>query len=405
MSRRKKIATAAVSTVTAALVVAGTAGAAQAAATPAAGSAWTSATVPVTDANLLGVAQVDAHTTWAAGFTQAGSAKGPVVAGPVLLTKKDGDPQGWVQTPTAPLPSGTRIRFNAVTSIAPDDGWLVSDDSAQVGGITTEHWDGSAWTLEKAPAPPKTYADSDGLLGVSGLGDDDVWAAGWTFILQKEVTTPEGTDVTTYGEPVVEHWNGSAWTIQKLPNVKDGALNAIDEVSAHDIWATGYDGNDQPLLLHSDGTTWTRVSTPAYTGLDGEFTGITADGPNDVWAVGRTLLTDDDPGHALVEHWDGSTWTQVATPSVAGRLASVAMTPQGVVAVGRTTAASFPGPGADGYAMRYSGGAWHSLGLPAGTLFDPQSVAVSSLGTVTAVGPIADPSQEYIQPMILSRDL
>jgi hypothetical protein len=52
--------------------------------------------------------------------------------------------------------------------------------------------------------------------------------------------------------------------------------------------------------------------------------------------------------------------------------------------------------------MRLSGGTWHSLALPSGTLFDPEGVVGSSSQQTTVVGVVADPTQSEPQPMILT---
>ena len=68
---------------------------------------------------------------------------------------------------------------------------------------------------------------------------------------------------------LLEHWNGKRWTVVHIrhPHTAFDGLNSISAVSSDDIWAVGfvgnYDqwGNDQTanMLLHWDGTTWTRV--------------------------------------------------------------------------------------------------------------------------------------------------
>lgn len=400
MSRRKLLTVAG-----AALVVAGmtgTAATAQAAPVGAGASGWTSDPLPVTGVNLVGVAQPDAQTTWAAGYVLT-QAKGSVHT-PVLLTRTNGG--SWVNTATAPLPAGAGTRFNAVSADSGDDGWLVGDYTTQTGGIVTEHWNGTAWTLENAPAPAVTDASDAEFIGVSGLGPDDAWAAGYAQVVISSTTDPTTGQVTENTDDVglVEHWDGTAWTIQQLPQKAGVTLTTVTEVSATDVWAAGYLDADQPVLAHYNGHAWTYLPTPAYNGLYGEFYSITASGPNDVWAAGRDVETETDTGHGLVEHWNGTKWQQVTTPAAAAQLSSIAMTPQGVVAVGRTTLAPYPGPGADGYAMRYANGAWTSLNLPSGTEFDPQAVVASGADQLTLVGNISDPTQQILTPMVLTGD-
>jgi hypothetical protein len=45
---------------------------------------------------------------------------------------------------------------------------------------------------------------------------------------------------------LIEHWNGSAWTIVPSPNVGSGnnSLAAVAARSANDVWAVGYADKD-----------------------------------------------------------------------------------------------------------------------------------------------------------------
>ncbi|HLJ35922.1 MAG TPA: hypothetical protein VKU38_19850, partial [Ktedonobacteraceae bacterium] len=66
----------------------------------------------------------------------------------------------------------------------------------------------------------------------------------------------------------------------------------------------------QPLIEHWDGSSWKVVASPTFE-HGGQFDGIAATSANDIWAVGygsKQLLT-------LIEHWNGSTWTIVKSPN------------------------------------------------------------------------------------------
>ncbi|MEY9965862.1 hypothetical protein ABIA33_003912 [Streptacidiphilus sp. MAP12-16] len=376
-------------------------------AAPVHASGWTSAALPVTTGVLTGVAEPDDATTWAAGFrwVQQGRVTHHY---PLLLA---GDNRGWKQVPTAPLPTGVDSRINAVSATSARDGWLAGDGSTALGGVLTEHWNGAAWKIAAAPVPVNSpgggtlVGDGSGLLGVSASTASDAWAVGWA---QYDVTTPDPNGgpahVVSHNDGLIERWGGDAWHPMLVPAVATSwVLTAVTEINTHDVWAVGYTGEDQPVLLHYDGRTWTHLPTPHYRGLYGEFYGVAANGSNDVWAVGRVVESETDPGHALVAHWDGHHWRQVPTPAAAGRLSAVVVEPgAGVVAVGRTTLASYPGPGADGYGMRLAAGQWQSLGLPGGTLLDPTGITLSPRGATTIVGVVADPTKSA-QPMVLTR--
>lgn len=83
---------------------------------------------------------------------------------------------------------------------------------------------------------------------------------------------------------------------------------------------------------------------PTNTGYDQTLNAISADGPNDVWAIGEYL---DQVGSTLrwetfALHWNGSTWSDVTMPLVSGSDTSLvyqinsmdAISPTNVWAVG-----------------------------------------------------------------------
>ena len=96
-------------------------------------------------------------------------------------------------------------------------------------------------------------AESDArLFGVSAVSASNVWAVGYT------------TDATTdLAQTLILHWDGSNWTRQMSPTPAgdNGLLLGVDALSANDVWAVGQSGNgpgEVPLALHWDGTAWTQ---------------------------------------------------------------------------------------------------------------------------------------------------
>lgn len=67
-------------------------------------------------------------------------------------------------------------------------------------------------------------------------------------------------------------------------------IRAFWSFSASDIWAAG----DAGTILHWNGTSWTRVATNTHYG----FSGLWAAAPNDIWAVGLGAY-----------HYDGTSWS------------------------------------------------------------------------------------------------
>src|SRR6185437_12870093 len=128
------------------------------------------------------------------------------------------------------------------------------------------------------------------------------------------------------------HWDGLEWTIVDGADTGPGnsLLVSVSGTSSMDVWAVGRfaatndpkTGPEAPLVEHWDGTRWTIVPSPlpeshqrrAGIGL----TGVVAVGADDVWAVGSSwILTTTESGdlastqETLVEHWDGHSWKVV----------------------------------------------------------------------------------------------
>lgn len=95
-----------------------------------------------------------------------------------------------------------------------------------------------------------------------------------------------------------------------------GELYGLAVVSPSDVWAVGT-GDGRTLTEHWDGSTWTRVPSPSpYKGAVDTLTGVTAVSSRDVWAVGAAQTENDT--RAFIEHWNGTRWSVVPVPHVEG---------------------------------------------------------------------------------------
>lgn len=139
---------------------------------------------------------------------------------------------------------------------------------------------------------------SNALNAVATLATNNVWAVG-------------GMSTSKYigSQVLIEHWDGRRWQAT-TPNI-EGELCAISADSPNDIWAVGGGSycslNRQPLVLHWDGRSWQSLST----GINETkilLMSVLALSPRNVWAVGTVGR------EALIEHWDGSSWNRVAQP-------------------------------------------------------------------------------------------
>jgi hypothetical protein len=283
-----------------------------------------------------------------------------------------------------------------------------------------EQWDGGSWTITPGPAV------GVGLNGVLALSQTDVWAVGaggliehWNGTGWVETAAPvyetadlEGlsavsaTDIWAVGgsldisPPVVEHWNGTQWSSVPvpLPSWSNGAvLESVDAIATDDVWAVGIagtkSGTDNPIVEHWNGQTWTAVASPSVSGA-AELNSVSAAGPNDVWAVGRRLRVLH-RSYGLIERWNGRRWSVVASPSVATNLASVTtVSPKDAWAVGVSgsiplydpdSGETWVRPGTPGLIEHWNGHRWTVSASPspaAGSNFEGVAANGSSVWAV-----------------------
>ena len=258
-------------------------------------------------ASVNGVAGISTHNIWAVGSTNEGR--------DTHIRHWNGTDWRTVPGATIPVPSSGARRhgttsLNAVAAVDRADIWAVGrtefEDFSR--GALVEHWDGSRWTLVPVAAGPAAE-----LNGVAAVGAADVWAVG-------RVPTSAG------GQTLVEHWDGAGWSRVPSPNADvHNVLRGVDAVSATDVWAVGESVDSfaagvpptRALVEHWDGTAWSIVPSPNVGAEANALVAVAARGAADVWAVGRSVETIDGiPTYrTLTMHWDGVAWTIVPSPS------------------------------------------------------------------------------------------
>jgi hypothetical protein len=108
------------------------------------------------------------------------------------------------------------------------------------------------------------------------------------------------------------------WTVVPSANANTGnnVLAAVTSVAASDVWAVGNfttaTGATQALTEHWDGTAWSLVPSPSV--LESSLLGTAGVSATDVWAVG-SFLTSGSVEQALFEHWNGRKWVQAKSPA------------------------------------------------------------------------------------------
>lgn len=110
------------------------------------------------------------------------------------------------------------------------------------------------------------------------------------------------------------------WTVVPSPDASPGnnQLDAVATITATDVWAVGAAenaiGNNQPLAEHWDGTSWSIVPTPSVE--VGNLLGVAAVSSTDVWAAGSLLLSSRGNTASFI-HWNGRKWTVAKSGVVA----------------------------------------------------------------------------------------
>lgn len=230
--------------------------------------------------------------------------------------------------------------------------------SIQATAFTTyltlvERWDGTAWTIQTSPNPDTVL---NGLLGVAcrtasectGVGytsskalverwNGTTWKVQPTLIpssgqepyLQK-VACPAANACTAVGwyinvsfaeASLVEHWNGTSWTIEFIPSpggAFDTLLVGVSCTTATACTAVGgYDtapsGTLSPLAERSTAGGWSVQPTPTLAGFLDDVACVAASSCIAVGSQGTISAV------TLAERWNGTAWIVQATPDPSPR--------------------------------------------------------------------------------------
>ena len=149
---------------------------------------------------------------------------------------------------------------------------------------------------------------------MAAAASNDVWVVGQEIV---------GSSSNT----LIEHWNGTSWSVVSSPKVANGAfLSSVTAVSLTDVWAVGGNNNfEVNLVEHWNGTSWSIISSPAFNGATDILYSISADSGNDVWAVGYNFGV----GTSIL-HFNGTSWSRMATAAKAGLFGVTALSPTDV---------------------------------------------------------------------------
>ncbi|MEO5951357.1 MAG: hypothetical protein ABIQ44_02715, partial [Chloroflexia bacterium] len=153
------------------------------------------------------------------------------------------------------LATETDVELYTTSAISSNDIWAVGRHRPP-GGSTTSgyaaHWDGVAWS----PIPAPTFAPQpyETFNSVAAISHNNVWVVGWAC-------------ASSPCTSLIEHWNGTAFSIVPSPNAPGASTSLFDiaAISANDIWAVGStnaSGVRRTLTMHWNGFTWSIIAAP-----------------------------------------------------------------------------------------------------------------------------------------------
>ncbi len=263
------------------------------------------------------------------------------------------------------------------------------------------------WRLIQSPNPPNPAPDQplgNLFFGLSAASPSDVWAVGVSMV------DDQGP------RDLIEHWNGTAWSIVASPD--HGALWSVAAVSPSDVWAVGglssasiFDAlPTKTQILHWNGTTWNVVPSPDPGSKSNQLSSVVAVAATNVWAVG-SYAGDDGVKHPLIERWDGAAWHVIASPAPPGPgrsvLSAIARIPGAnqLWAVGTTSMTADPNVTNDRVLIeRWDGATWSLVSgpaLPQGTQgCMVQGVIALSATDAWLVGRYSAGSDQFSRPLI-----
>jgi hypothetical protein len=301
----------------------------------------------------------------------------PAMASAALRQAPASPASGWRTVSGLAIPSSESANLTALTMARPSLGWAAGftlDNTKQNAPFEPllAAWNGRTW--RQVPMKLDTAGRLDGLAAQSAR---NAWAVGTTY---------PSNDAS---EPLTLHWNGHQWARVPAAGVPGFAYISLIGVavrSATDAWAVGEaqapsSQRLRPVIEHWDGRHWKLMANPKVQ-AETALSAVTVASNGQAWAVG-TPFTNSRRG--IVLHWTGRSWVTAATPAT-----STAVVLDGVTLAGHKVWAVGSASDANGnwtpYAIRWQGGCWTMMKVPAVAGGQFESVIPFGHGQLMAVG-------------------
>jgi hypothetical protein len=195
--------------------------------------------------------------------------------------------------------------LNGVATISGCRAWAVGFSHVR-GGYRTLilYWNRKRWEVQRSPNPGPSPHNAS-LFSVAATSPTNAWAVGNYYNRRQDAY-----------QTLIEHWDGTAWKVQRSPNPgspPNGALEGVVATSSTNAWAVGNystSSSSEGLILHWDGKAWKVQPGPVFTSAG--LSGVAATSTTNAWAVGGG---GDYSDGTLVEHWDGKAWARQRSPN------------------------------------------------------------------------------------------
>ncbi len=177
--------------------------------------------------------------------------------------------------------------------------------------ILAEHWNGTSWSVVPGGAG-LTGTESPSLVAVACASATSCFAVGDYYY-------PPFPPNAVAVRPLVEHWNGTRWSVMTRPvpaGARDAVLSGVSCHSTTSCFAVGYYARPgagvQTLVERWNGSRWSVMKSANWS--VSFLTGVWCPGAASCYAVGGVSNSTTVDPTAFVEHWNGTSWSIVPSP-------------------------------------------------------------------------------------------
>jgi erythromycin esterase-like protein len=215
----------------------------------------------------------------------------------------------WSIVPTPKITGSQATILSAVSCPAAGHCTAVGSYATSAGtGTLAETWNGQAWSISKTPNP---------------AGSSDATLSGVSCPAVNRCVAIGGYVAPSSQPAIAETWNGSAWTIEAVPspaNASGTFLQGLSCRSAADCTAVGsyFNGTGNVTVAEGwNGTAWSIQPVPEPAGPSyATLNAVSCPGAGDCVAVGYS--TGATTTTTLAAAWNGHAWAMQPTPNPTG---------------------------------------------------------------------------------------